>query len=457
MTPRSLRLRLLGLAALFIALALLVAGIAIGSIFVSNVERGVRADLVANLNRLVAAIDPAGPNLIAESPLPDPRYDTPLSGAYWQIEELGTDTVWRSQSLLDVVLDTSRQATNGGTETFGTVAGPTEDTLAALTGEIHFGDRTLRVTLAESRALLDESIRQFGADLLIALLLLGVALVAAAGLQVGLGLRPLERMRTELGAVRQGRLDVLPADYPSEIQPLANEVNALLATQASTVEFARARAADLAHGLKTPLTVMRTLAPRLAAQGDTEGADLLTGLVDEMNGRVAYQLRLSRLRHRTREHHLSVPLEDAVRTTIEVLKRTPSGETLNWVSSLEQGVEVDVDRQDLGELVGTILENASKWALSEVRVRARRVGSDVELLVSDDGPGLPAEGASELGKRGLRLDESTDGSGLGISIAREIVAINGGSIGFGRADEGGLLVRIVLLAGHKSPAQKPAH
>jgi signal transduction histidine kinase len=453
MKPRSLRLRLLGLAAVFISLALLVAGIAIGSIFVSNVERSVRADLVANLNRLVAAIDPAGPTLITESPLPNPRYDTPLSGAYWQIEEPSTQQVWRSQSLLDVVLDASHQAGGRGAETFGSVAGPTEDTLAALTREVHFGDRTLLVTLAENRALLDESIRQFGSDLLVALLLLGVALVAAAGLQVGLGLQPLEDLRAKLGAVRQGRLEALPSDYPSEIQPLANEVNALLATQASTVEFARARAADLAHGLKTPLTVMRTLGPRLTEKGDTDGAELLSRLIDEMNGRVAYQLRLSRLRHRTREHHLSVPLEVTVRTTIEVLRRTPYGETLNWVSNVEDGVEVDIDRQDLGELVGTILENASKWAMSEVRIRARRIGGEVEVIISDDGPGLPPQGISELGKRGQRLDETTDGSGLGISIAREIVAINGGSISFGRADEGGLLVRIVLVAGGQPSAQ----
>jgi signal transduction histidine kinase len=280
-----------------------------------------------------------------------------------------------------------------------------------------------------------------------------VALVAAAGLQVGLGLQPLEDLRAKLGAVRQGRLEALPSDYPSEIQPLANEVNALLATQASTVEFARARAADLAHGLKTPLTVMRTLGPRLTEKGDTDGAELLSRLIDEMNGRVAYQLRLSRLRHRTREHHLSVPLEVTVRTTIEVLRRTPYGETLNWVSNVEDGVEVDIDRQDLGELVGTILENASKWAMSEVRIRARRIGGEVEVIISDDGPGLPPQGISELGKRGQRLDETTDGSGLGISIAREIVAINGGSISFGRADEGGLLVRIVLVAGGQPSAQ----
>lgn len=447
MKSRSLRLRLLGLAAVFISLALLAAGIAIALIFVGNVERSVRADLVANLNRLVAAIEPAEPTMIAANPLPDPRYDTPLSGVYWQVESPAAGVVLRSQSLLDVVLDASTHANPDGTETFVTLAGPDNQPLSALIRQVRFGDLTLLVTLAQSRMVLDESIRQFGTQLTIALIMLGAALIVAAALQVWLGLRPLEHVRAGLESVRHGRIAALPDDYPSEIQPMADEVNALLASQEGSVEFARARAADLAHGLKTPLTVMRSLGPRLSELGDTENAALLSRLVDEMDDRVAYQLRLSRLRHRTREHHLSIPIEPVILATIEVLKRTPSGELLRWATRVDAGLRADIDRQDLQELVGTVLENAAKWAMTSVTITAQRKGQMIELCVSDDGAGLPSDDGPEPGKRGHRLDESTEGSGLGLSIAREILAINNGTIAFERAEEGGLMVRLMLVSG----------
>jgi len=448
MKQRSLRLRLLGLAAIFITLALILAGGAIGVIFVGNVERSVRAELSANLTRLIAAIEPAAPGLVGPSPLPDPRYETPVSGAYWQIEDRDGDGLWRSRSLLDVVLDTSQQ---GGAEAFGTLAGPGAQPLSALSRDISFRDQSLRVTLAQNRALLDESIRQFGGELLVALVLLGLALIAASALQVWFGLRPLEGVRAAVEAIRHGRLETLPTDYPSEIQPLATEVNELLAAQTSALEFARARAADLAHSLKTPLTVMATLVSRLREHGDQEGAVLLDRLVGEMDDRVAYQLRLSRLRHRTREHQLSVELADSINRAVDVLKRTPAGENIHWNASVAADLRVDIDRQDLQELVGILLENACKWALTTVRVRAGKKEGTVEIEISDDGPGLPEGGLEKLGKRGHRLDESAEGSGLGLSMVYEIVSINNGSINFAKSDEGGLQIRVVLVAGEARP------
>jgi signal transduction histidine kinase len=445
MRQRSLRLRLLALAALFIGIALMIAGVAIGLIFVNNVERAARADLVATLDRLVASIEPDGPELVPAGPLPDPRYDTPLSGAYWQIENLRDGTIRRSPSLLDVVIETTGLAA-GGAEAFATVQGPDGQPLSVLVRDVRFVGLSLRVLVAESRAPLEESIRQFGGDLVIALAVLGAVLIAASSAQVWLGLGPLEAMRGALGEVRQGRCNALPPGYPVEVQPLATEINGLLEAQGATLEFARARAADLAHSLKTPLSVMRTLSPRLAEAGDPEGAALLERLVNEMDDRVAYQLRLSRLRHRTREHRLSVPLAEPVARAVDVLKRTPSGETLDWNVVVPPDIQVDIDRQDLQELVGIVLENAGKWAMTLVMVRAELRDGLVELRISDDGPGLPEQAMSRLGKRGLRLDESAEGTGLGLSIAREIVAINHGALEFARADAGGLQVRIVLVA-----------
>ncbi len=447
--PRSLRLRLLGGAVLWILLALVVAFLAIGWTFRANVERGVQQGLVASLNRLVAQIDPFAAQPVPEEALPDPRYATPLSGVYWQIEDMAAGgTAWRSRSLWDQVLATGG-GPGAGEERFITLPGPDDQSLSALLREVRFATgngqvRAFRVTLAENRALLDESIRRFGIDLAIALGVLALALIAAASLQVQLGLLPLQSVRAGIGAVRRGEVSTLPPDFPSEVLPLVGEVNELLAQQQTSIDFARARAADLAHGLKTPLSVLQGLGETLAKKGDTESAAIVDEIASEMDDRVDYQLRLSRLRLRTKAHQLSASLNEAVDRTVAVLVRTRDGERLQWQVDLKPGLVVDIDRHDLTELVGVMLENAAKWGKSSVRVEARAEGREAVVSIADDGPGLSEAEIARLGARGQRLDESRRGSGLGIAIALEIVAINSGTVTFGRAPEGGLLVRIAL-------------
>ena len=456
MTPRSLRLRLLGGAALWIMLALVVAGLAIGWIFRANVERQVQQGLVAGLNRLVAQIDPFAPAPVPETALPDPRYATPFSGLYWQVEDAAPGAVWRSRSLWDQVLATGAGPTGAG-EVFRTLPGPDGQSLSALLRDIRFATpngevRSFRVTLAENRALLDESINRFGIDLAIALAVLGLALVAAAGLQVQLGLLPLHSVRAGIGAVRRGEAPALPPDYPAEVLPLVGEVNELLTQQQKSIDFARARAADLAHGLKTPLSVLKSLGTELADKGDPESARLVDEIATEMDDRVDYQLRLSRLRLRTRAHQLAASLNEAVDRTVAVLVRTRDGERLTWQVELSPGLVVDIDRHDLTELVGVMLENAAKWGESAVRVEGRAEGGMALLTIADDGPGLSEAEIAKLGVRGQRLDESRRGSGLGVAIALEIVAINAGRVSFGRAPEGGLSVELALpLADTRPP------
>jgi signal transduction histidine kinase len=273
---------------------------------------------------------------------------------------------------------------------------------------------------------------------------LALALIAAAGLQVHLGLLPLQSVRAGIGAVRRGEAPALPPDYPAEVLPLVGEVNELLTQQQKSIDFARARAADLAHGLRTPLSVLKTLGASLASKGDAESAKLVDEIANEMDDRVDYQLRLSRLRLRTRAHQLSASLNEAVDRTVAVLVRTRDGERLQWRVDLSPGLVVDIDRHDLTELVGVMLENAAKWGKSTVRIEGRAEAGSAVLSIADDGPGLSEAEIAKLGVRGQRLDESRRGSGLGIAIALEIVAINSGTVTFGRAPEGGLSVRIAL-------------
>ncbi|MBL8595068.1 MAG: sensor histidine kinase, partial [Devosia sp.] len=231
---------------------------------------------------------------------------------------------------------------------------------------------------------------------------------------------------------------------PAEVLPLVGEVNELLSQQQKSMEFARARAADLAHGLKTPLSVLRNLAAHMQTTGQGTAAEQVDEIVGEMDDRVEYQLRLSRLRMRTRAHQLSASLNEAVDRTVAVLSRTQEGEELDWQIELVPDLKVDIDRHDLMELVGVILENAAKWGKSQVRVAARRDGEFAELTIADDGPGLTEEQIARLGVRGQRHDESRRGSGLGLAIALEVVALNAGTVHFERAAEGGLAATVRL-------------
>jgi signal transduction histidine kinase len=450
MKSRSLRLRLLGGAALLVGLALVAAGLAIGWMFTANVERTMRQGLTASLNRLVAQIEPTLAQPVLDEPLPDPRYETPLSGLYWQIEDLADAAAWRSRSLWDFMLETATVGGSDGEERFVTLVGPGDQRLSAAVREVSFatssGERRFRLTLAENRAVLDESIRLFGTDLIGALAVLGLVLMVAAGLTVQLGLMPLQKLREGIVAVRRGETQRLGAEHPSEVLPLVGEVNELLDQQQKSMEFARARAADLAHGLKTPLSVLRNIAMAMKADGAAATGSEVDEIVGEMDDRVEYQLRLSRLRMRTATHLLSASLNEAVERTVAVLARTQEGEDLDWDIALEPGLRVDIDRHDLMELVGVILENAAKWGRTRVRVEARMVGGAVELRIADDGPGVSDEQMERLGVRGQRHDESRKGSGLGLAIAIEVVALNAGSVVFGHAPEGGLEARVTLPA-----------
>ncbi|HWA17892.1 MAG TPA: HAMP domain-containing sensor histidine kinase [Devosia sp.] len=441
MRQPSLRLRLLGLSALSVAGALVLAGLAIGALFVANSEASVRASLSASLSRLVALIDPAtgGPS----APMADPRYEQPASGIYWQVRNLSTDAIERSRSLWDFTLDAGG-AGDDGAEHFLTLEGPAGQSLSALARTVRFEGAPFRVVVAEDRSTLNETVTRFGWQLAIALTVLGLALLGAVWFQLRLGLAPLERIRAGIGAVRHKPEQRLADDYPREVMPLVGEVNALLDAQDAAMQFARSRAADLAHGLKTPLSVLEGVSEKLAQSGDAETAATVSELTAEMSDRIDYQLRLSRLRLRAESHRLSASLNQAVTRSVSVLQKTRAGELLTW--DVRSGIEclVDMDAHDLIELVGVLLENAAKWAAETVTIAIVPDKGNAVLSIADDGPGLAEEQMAQLGERGLRLDESRKGSGLGLAIAHEIVALNRGSIAFARAGQRGLQVTVTL-------------
>lgn len=449
MKQHSLRLRLLIGAAFWVGLTLLITGAALFYLFRSSVERDTRADLEANLNRLAALIMPeAEEGSVLREPLPDPRYQVPYSGLYWQVQDLGGTVIDRSRSLWDHVLPVKEQESADPLR-LATLAGPENQTLAALIREVDFdtaqGPRRYLLAVAEDRSILDQTIAEFGGDMATTLLILGLATFGAAWLVVYLGLSPLDAVRRGVEAVRQGVADKLAECYPAEVQPLVSEVNELLSLRDKSVDFARGRAADLAHGLKTPLQVLTATADRLKTGGDVANAKALNAIISEISDRIDYQLRLARLRLRAPSQVLSASLTTALSRTISVLRQTRDGEMLAWNVGLGPDVLVNIDAHDLLELVGVLLENSAKWARTRVDIMARPIDGDfIEVTIADDGPGLSDQQIARLGIRGRRLDESRQGSGLGLAIALEILALNNGSAELGRSEHGGLAVRLRL-------------
>ena len=450
MTARpSLRLRLLLLGAGSIVIALLLAGVFILSSFSASIEAERRDDLQASLDRLTAAIDPDAVDLAGPQPLSDPRYDTPLGGMYWQIDDLDAGTVVRSRSLWDAQLPLAKNSVDGRSQLFETTTAEGSRLIVLsrrITSQGAGGARHFNVAVAEARNQDDDPVQRFGWNLAAAMGVLGLVLVVAAAVQVHFGLRPLGVLRRQIARIRQGADTRLPGPTAEELEPVVTQINELLEGQEATIAFARERAADLAHGLKTPLAVLSATAERLRQGGDRANADLLQMLAEQMNARIDYQLRMARLRFRTRAQGTSSSVNDIVLRSVAVLRKGPDGERLNWGVDLQETMRADIDEHDLMELAGVLLENASKWAASRVLVNGRRRDDRIELCVEDDGAGVSDEQIARLGVRGGRLDENMPGEGIGLAIAFEIVRLNHGTIGVDRSYLGGLRATIQLPA-----------
>lgn len=447
MKSRSLRLRLLILSAGTVVLALVLAGIAITAIFANHVERNLESQLQAQMTRLTALVHvgPEAPTLTA--PMADPRFDVPAGGLYWQIADEAGVALSRSRSLWDDAISTPATVSDAGILT--RISDPAGMPALALTRRLVFETddgspaRALLLTIAERTDGIDAANAAFRDDLVLALSILAVALMLAAAVQIQLGLRPLDEVQRGIATIRSGGSPHLSSDYPAEVMPLVNEVNELLDLQERSIAFARSRAADLAHGLKTSLTLLNGEAAAMRRAGASDKADRIEAIAGDMLATVDHQLRLSRLRHRARLERQSTPLAEAVLRIVETLRRTPAGAELDWQVDLPETLSFPLDRMDLIELLGVLLENAGEWARSRVVVSAE----GAVLRIEDDGPGVAEAAIAGLGERGVRADQSRPGAGLGLAIAREIVAINGGRLEFGRSALGGLRVEVAIGSG----------
>ncbi len=452
---KSLAARLV-ISAMAVALVLLLlAGGLLFYLFKVTVERNFDARLEAVMNGLLAnlEVDEAGRPYMRKQ-LADPRFQLPVSGWYWRVAPVdGKGRVLASQSLLDTRLDetplkTARRDGNGLARLYLHDANGVRLRVLEQPYTLYGGKARYSVLVAGNFDELRNEISAFTSALVIVLALLAVGLVVALLVQVRYGLRPLKVLHDELGEIREGRREMLDEAYPAEIEPVAHELNMLIRANREIVERARTQVGNLAHALKTPLSVLTNEAR--AEKGRLAGKVLQQThmMRDQIN------IYLDRARRAARASGLGAvtPVEDVVRAIVRTLKRIHPESNIEVRTECPGGLKFRGEKQDLEEMIGNLLDNAFKYASSTIIVRGelehpdRRQRAWVTIVVEDDGPGLPEDDHETALKRGQRLDETKPGSGLGLSIVSETAAMYHGGVTLGRASIGGLKVMLRLPA-----------
>ena len=441
MWHRTLALRLIAASAIWIVGTLCAAGLLLLLLFRDHIERRFDAALADHLEELVAASDvaPDGELQLSWRPF-DPRFNRPRSGWYWQIAQNGA-LVAASESLWPERIPVSAAA---ATDRIQELTGPSGEPLRAVVMPITLPGAPGGFVYTIAGPVIDirDDVREFGAKLALTLAVLALGLIGAVALQVYYGLRPLQRLRQALAAVRAGSTLRLPASFPGEVQPLVHELNALLDHNAALLERARTQTGNLAHALKNPLTVIRSEA---AAMAEPPGP-VLREQAELMGRQIEWHLARARAAGAHGVLGARAAVADVARDLQFSLKRLYRERALEIELRDLDGLVFQGDAQDLEEMLGNLLDNACKWARSRVRFSGGRSGTQLRLAVEDDGPGIAQHDREEVLLRGRRLDETTAGAGLGLAIVRDLAELYRGSLRLTGSDLGGLCATLDLPA-----------
>ena len=440
----SLTRRMTGVAAVWIVMLLLLGGFALDRVLKRSIERNFDNQLEYVLNAMIAAseIGPDG-EVRFNRPPADQRFIETYSGVYFQISGAGADT-FPSRSLWDRRLLVDSQHNDVKVHTYDSREFPGEPLRIAERDAILPGSEVRwRFQVAQSREIIDDQIRGLRSTLTWSLAVLGAGLLALVGLQNLYGLWPLRRVRREVARIRSGEKTRISQEFPSEIRPLTDEINQLLAHSEAQAEEARRHAGNLAHALKTPLTVITNAAT--AQTPDLSDTVCREALV--MRRQVDHHLARARAIGRRTSAQARAVVWESLEAVQRALDRLYENVTVDIAG--DRQAQVRVERQDLDEMIGNLVENGAKYGGGRVFVTVEPRGKMVDIVVEDDGPGIRQADRGSLFSRGARLDTTgKPGTGLGLAIVRDVAEIYGGTVDLEESEDlGGLLARLTLPAG----------
>ena len=444
--PRSLASRLTLTALFWCLLVLMAGGILLSNIFARSVEQGFDGQLQVMMDNLLGSSDTNPASSTAEAPsLLDERFTRALSGWYWQLsgaaEGRPQQILHHSPSLFDSRLVLDKETDTPG-DYWYRFKGPGGKALRVFVRTVSVSSPAGRLSfvIAGDRTPVDQQIATFNQTLLWSLVVLVAGLAIAVATQVHFGLRPLSRMRDELKDVSEGSSARLSDNYPAEISPLTQELNAVLSHNAEIVARARSQVSNLAHALKTPLTILRNESD----QNSGSEWNLVREQAEQMQGQINRYLVLARVAGSTGaigRNAVVKPVIDGLLKTLQILYRDKE---IQVVVNVPEGVAFRGDVEDLEEMTGNLLDNSFKWATSLITVDCTVADESFTLTIGDDGPGLEAQAREDVLRPGVRLDESVPGSGLGLSIVADYARAYDSQLDLEASPQGGLAAILVL-------------
>lgn len=452
---RSLRHRLLLVTLLTAGLTLVASGLMLSALFRDHARQQFIERLVADLDQVLARleVDSRGQPSLDATRLSDPRWTRPNSGLYWQVDGAGAEGkpgLLRSRSLWDEDLVAPRDMPVQGELHVHEVLNHGKEPLLLIERSMSVDGASVpwRVMVAAGTESLDRAAERFDNVLIGSLLVLLLLLCAGGVLQITLGLVPLSRLRVALTALRDGQTQRLEGRYPIEVQPLVDDLNSVLDRQVSTLERARAQAGNLAHALKTPLTILSQAATN-ANSSDAVRDELPTLVLDQVQvARRHVEWHLARARAAAAQvaGGLRTPLGPIADGLVRVMQKVHAGRNLSISVDVDERLAFAGESQDLQEMLGNLLDNACKSARTQVLLSGMQNGRQLCVTVDDDGQGIPPDQMDKALERGHRLDETAPGSGLGLAIVQELATLYEGTIELGVSPLGGLRVVLSLPA-----------
>ena len=430
---------------------LLVAGVLLSNLYRRTTEQAFDQRLDAYLRSIVADVTTPGDDTRTEpGQLGEPQFELPMSGWYWQITRLDTEKpeIKTSKSLFAAELprlaDLGVPAGIGGSRR-GFATGPDNQLIRIVEREIEVGDSSIYlVQVAATNESVDYDTAQFRVALMTTFAILALALAGTTLLQVRFGLRPLRRLQDEVGAIRRGESEKISGVFSEDLAPLAGELNLLISSNREILDRARTQVGNLAHALKTPLSVITN-------EARAEQSPLAAKVAEQstiMRDQVTWYLDRARAAARSGVIGSTTEVAPVIASLARTFEKIYSERDVEFEHRVETGLRFRGEKQDLEEMLGNLVDNAGKWSRSQVDIHAGVVVGAakpcLEIVIDDDGPGLPADQRAAALTRGRRLDESKPGSGLGLSIVVDLAALYGGGVTLENSPAGGLRARLRL-------------